>query len=127
MALHRLCEAVEHDPVSVHRAPEGVQLAADADEHLTQAPLVTRLGPAPLRRVGEPPAEAQAPLTDALVADHHAAGGQDQLGIAQAQAEAVIEPDRVLDHLGREAEATVGVGERRHARHAAMAPPDLPT
>jgi hypothetical protein len=30
-----------------------------------------------------------------------AAGGQDQLDVTQAEAEAVIQPDSVLDHLGR--------------------------
>jgi hypothetical protein len=39
----------------------------------------------------------------------------------------VIQPDRVLDDLGREAEAAVWIGGGRHARHAAMARPDLPT
>ena len=31
--------------------------------------------------------------------------GQDQLDVTQAQAEAVMQPRRVLDHLGRETEA----------------------
>lgn len=35
-----------------------------------------------------------------FVADHCAAGGQDQFDIMQAEAEAVIQPDGVLDDLG---------------------------
>lgn len=87
-----------------------MRLALDAQEHLVEMPFVARLGPAPLQGAGEQPAEAQAPLSDALVGHDHAAGGQDGLDVAQAKAEAMIEPDRVLDHLGREAEAAVGVG-----------------
>lgn len=47
------------------------------------------------------------PLADALVADYDA---------AQAQAEAVIQPNRVLDDLGRLAKATVGVRAFIHSR-----------
>ena len=90
-------------------------------------PLVARLGPSSLQRVGEQPAEAQAPLADALVGHHHAAGGQDGFDVAQAQAEAVIQSNRVFDHIGREAEAAGGIGGRRHAWHGAMARPALPT
>jgi hypothetical protein len=97
----------------IDRAPEVMQLAPDADEHLVHVPLIARTGPAALQFVGEHPTEAQAPIADAFVADHDAAGGEDQLNVAQAQAEAVIQPDRVLDHLGREAETAKGVG-RRH-------------
>ena len=90
-------------------------------------PLVARPGPSPLQLVGELPAEAQAPLADCLVADHDAACGQDRLDIAQAQAEAVTQPHRVPDHLGRVAEAATRVGSMRHGRKAAMAQQGLPT
>jgi hypothetical protein len=68
--------------VLIDGPPEVMQLAADADEHFVQVPLVARLGPAPLQGVGEQPAEAQAPLADALVADHDPARGQDQLDVS---------------------------------------------
>src|SRR6266853_1468328 len=51
----------------------------------------------------------QAPLADALVADDDPTRRQDQLNISQAQAEAVIEPDRMLYDRGREAEAAIRV------------------
>ena len=47
--------------------------------------------------------------------------GQDQLDVTQAQAEAVIEPDRVLDDLSRKAEATIRVQRQVHDPKAAMA------
>ncbi len=49
----------------------------------------------------------QAPLADALVADNHTAGGEDQLDVAQAEVEAVTKLDRVFDDVRREPEATV--------------------
>ena len=41
------------------------------------------------------------PVTDALVGRHHAVGREDGLDVTQAEAEAVIQPDHVLDHLAR--------------------------
>src|SRR5690349_12155602 len=93
----------------VDRAPKMVLLAADPDEHLVHVPLVAGLWPPPLQRIGEDPAEAQAPLADALVADDDSTRRQDQLNISQAQAEAVIEPDRMLDDRGRETKAAIRV------------------
>src|SRR3954452_21541464 len=116
-ALH---QDVEHRAVLVDRPPEVVDLAADADEDLVQVPLVTRPRPPLLERVGERPPEAQGPSADALVAHDDAALGQDRLDLAQAQAEAVVEPHGVADDLGREAEAAVRVGRRPHVRHPAM-------
>ena len=72
-------------------------LAADADEHLIHVPLIARSWSAPLQRIGEDPAKAQAPLADALLADHDPTRRQDQLDITEAQAEAVIEPHGMLD------------------------------
>jgi hypothetical protein len=67
------------------------------------------LWPTPLQRIGEDPAEAQAPLADAFVADDDPTRREDQLNNSQAQAEAVIEPDRVLDDRGWEPEAAIRV------------------
>lgn len=104
-----------------------MHLAPNADEDLVVAPHVVRLGPAPLQRIGKQPAEAQGLLADTLAGHDHAAGSQNGLDLAQAQAAAVIQLDRMLDRLGREAEAAVGIGGRCHDRHCAIARPDLPT
>ena len=48
------------------------------------------------------------------------------LGLATVR-HASLQRDRVLDHLGREAEAAVGRGRRRHSRQAATARPVPPT
>ena len=109
-----LHQDVEHDAVLVHRPPEVMQLAVDADEHLIEVPGVTRLRPSPAQLPGEVAAELQAPLPDALVGDDHAPLGQDQLDIAQAEAEHVVQPDGVADDLGREAVPGVAGGVWRH-------------
>src|SRR3954451_10227329 len=91
---------VEHVAVLVHGTPEIVLLATDAQKHLIHEPFVARPWPTPLQRVGKQPTEAQTPIADALVADHDATGSEDGLDLAQAEAEAVIQPHRVLDDLG---------------------------
>jgi len=77
-------------------------------------PGAARLRPPPAQPAGEVGPELQAPLPDTLVRDRHAALGQDQLDLAQAQAEHVIQPHRVADDLGREAVAGVGRGLGHH-------------
>src|SRR6201981_2438450 len=114
-AAPALDQNVEDISVLVDRAPKIVLLAADPDEHLVHVPLVAGLWPPPLQRIGEDPAEAQTPLADALVADDDSTRRQDQLNISQAQAEAVIEPDRMLDDRGWEAKAAIRVRRYRHA------------
>jgi hypothetical protein len=55
------------------------------------------------------PIMASAPAPDALGGDHNAALSQDQLDIAQAEAEHMIQPHGIADDLGWEAMAVVGV------------------
>jgi hypothetical protein len=57
--------------------------------------------------------ELQHPASHRFVGDFEPAFGQQFLDIAIAQGEAEIQPDRVLDELGREAMAAVA--ERNHA------------
>src|SRR5260221_822267 len=58
--------------------------------------------------------EFQHPSPDGLVADRQLALRQQILDIAVAQGEAQVEPNRVPDHIAREAVA--GVGDRLHAQ-----------
>jgi hypothetical protein len=89
-------------------------------KHLIQKPLAAGFRPPPLESLGVSSSEAQAPLADGLVADHAASRRQDQLDFAQAEAEAVLQPDRLIDDVGRKAEAAVRVGRRAHIQDPAI-------
>jgi len=63
--------------------------------------------------------ELAAPAPDRFVGNLHAAFGQHQLDVPQAQAEGMVQPDGVADDLGREAVTMVRV---RDAFHPATMP-----
>ena len=96
-----LHQDVQHDAMLVHGPPQIVQHAPDADEHLVEASGVSRLRLAPAQPPGKVGAELQAPVPDTFVGHHDAAFRRDQLDVAQAEAEDVIQPDRVADNLRR--------------------------
>ena len=62
---------------------------------------------------------AQDPQRRIFAADQDPTRRQDQFNITQAQTDGVVQPDGMLDELGREAEATMRV-----RRHGHAAPPD---
>jgi hypothetical protein len=95
-----LDQHVEHVAVLINGPPEVVQFALDADKYLIQKPLVAGLRSTPVEALGVGASEAQAPLTDGLVADHDVASGQDRFDFTQAQAEAAMKPNRLVDNLG---------------------------
>jgi hypothetical protein len=96
-----LYQNVEHIPVLINRSPEVVQLASNADEYLIQKPFVSRSWPTTLEAIGVRSPKTQAPLADGLIADQDASRCQYQLDFAQAQAEAVIQPDTLVDDFSR--------------------------
>ena len=71
--------------------------------------------------------EAQTPLPNGLVTDLDAPRRQDQFDFPQAQAEAVVQPHRFADDLGRKAETAIGIGRRAHARQPATPERSTPT
>jgi hypothetical protein len=81
-----LHQDVEHDPVLVHRTPEVVQLAGNADEHLIEVSGVARLRSALAQLASEVAAEVQAPAPDTLVGEDRAPLGEEQFDVAEAQA-----------------------------------------
>ena len=114
-----LDQHIEHVAVLVYGPPEIMQFASDADEHFIQKPFVPGLRPPPLERPGIGAPEAQAPFTDGLEADHDASCREDQFDFPHAQTEAVVQPDSLIDDLGRIAEAPIGIGWRAHAQNRA--------
>ncbi len=114
-----LDQDVEHVAMLINGSPQIMEFASDTNEHFIQEPSVSGLRPPPLQRFGIGASEAQAPFTDSLVADHDASRREDQFDFPQAQTEAVIQPDGLIDDLGRIAEAPVGIGRRAHAQDRA--------
>jgi hypothetical protein len=71
---------------------------------------------------GEVGAELQAPAPDTFMRHHDAALRQDQLDVAQAEAEDVIQPDRVADDLRRKPMPGIRRVLRIHAGSLARLP-----
>ena len=87
----------KNSTILVDRAPEVMKRAVDADEDLIQMPDVARLRPTSAEPLGELRAELSAPAADALVRHRYAPLRKDELDLAQAQAEHVVQPDGVAD------------------------------
>ena len=110
-----LNQDVEHNPMLIDCAPEVALHALDPDEHLIEVPLVSWPRPAAAQAIGEIRAEFLAPPSHRFVGDDNAALSQDQLHIAQAEAEYVVQPHGMADDLGRKPMTIVGVGWWLHA------------
>ena len=105
-----LNQDVQHRAVLVHRAPERVEHALDAQKHRIEVPGVARLRPAPAQLSGERRADLSAPAPEALRRAGDASPREDQFDIPQAQAEHRRQPDRVADALRRDAVSRRGGG-----------------
>ena len=94
-----LDEDVEHVALLVDGAPEIVLLAVDANVHLVEVPFIagSRSAAAQPGDVGVP--EFVAPLPDGLVGDDNAALQHQLLDLAEAEREAVVQPDAMADDL----------------------------
>jgi len=101
--------------VLIHGAPKIVLRALDPDEHLVQVPFVPRLWPSAAKTVGKTLPGLLAPAPNSLVGDHNAPLSQEQLDVAQAEAEHMVQPDSMADDLSGEAMAAVRVGWWFHA------------
>ena len=103
----RLEQDVDDLAVLVDGAPEVLTLATNRHEEFVEMPRVAdRPGPMP-----EPPgvreAEGLAPVPNGFVRDGDAAVREEVFDIAEAQGEAVVEPDGVADDGGRKSVARI--------------------
>ena len=85
-----------------------VQFASDFKKHLIEVPFITALRTLSTQLVGTVLAKFLAPLTNRLVGQHDPTLGHQLFDIAIAKREAIVEPDRVRDDLGRKAIAPLG-------------------
>jgi hypothetical protein len=110
-----LHQNVKHDAVLIDGAPEIMLFTVDPNEDLVQVPFVAGPRSTPTKTVRETRAKLQTPPPDTLVGDKDAALRQEQLDISKAQAEYVVEPDRVADQLGRKTMAIMWVWRLLHS------------
>jgi hypothetical protein len=98
----RLNQDVDHVAVLIHGPPEILLLAVDSNEHFVQVPGVSQ-SPLPTlqfpRIVGT---ELLTPQPDRLIRNNNSPLGEQILYISEAQAEAMVDPDRVTDDFCRE-------------------------
>ena len=96
-------------------APPQILLATlDRDEQLVEMPGVSHL----TASAPQPPrvdrTEPLAPLPNRLVGDRHASLREEIFSIAEAEAESMVEPDRVADDVGWESISVIA-GCLRHS------------
>ena len=118
--LRRDChEDVDLVTVLVDGPPEIQLPSLDVHEKLVQIPRIAHSGASAPERPRVDGTKPPTPLSDGFVGDGDAALGEQILHIAEAEAEAVIQPDGVTDDFGRESIAVV-VG--RLASHPSTLP-----
>ena len=115
----RLHEDFQDVTVLVDLAPQILSASLDRDEHLVKIPGVSH----PTAAAPQPPrvdrTEPLAPLPNSLVGDRHASLREEIFDIAEAEAEPMVEPDRVADDVGR---ASISVIAGRLAPHRLTLP-----
>ena len=103
----RLDQDVDHVAILIHGTPEILLLAVDSNEDLIQVPVVAQPSLSSLQFPSIVRTELLTPLPDRLIGHDDSALGEKILDISEAQAEAMISPDRIADDLGRETIAGV--------------------
>jgi hypothetical protein len=90
-------ENIDHVAVLVDCPPQVVPAAADGDEQFVQVPRVAEPPLPAFEAFGVPWPKLEAPLPDGLIGDGDPPLGQEIFGVAEAQTEAVIQPNGVAD------------------------------
>jgi hypothetical protein len=80
-----------------------VQFTVDFQEHLIKMPFVANLWSTASQLVSRVLAEFLTPVTDCLIGEYNPTLGQQLFDIAITEGEALVEPHRVTDDLGRKA------------------------
>jgi hypothetical protein len=89
-------------PSLIHGTPEIPLLAVDSHEDFVQVPNVAEAALAPLQFSGIVRTELLTPDSNRFRRDDDSAFGEKILDISEAQAEAMVNPDRIADNFWRE-------------------------
>ena len=112
-------EDVQDVTVLVDGAPQILLATLDRDKHLVEMPGISHPTAPPPPLPGVDRTEPLAPLPNRLVGDRHASLCQEIFSIAEAEAESIVEPDRVADDVGWE---SISVIAGRRAPHRPTLP-----
>ena len=96
--------------ILVDGTPEILLLPLDLHEEFVQVPRVTHAASPPSPRARVLSSERLTPCSNRLVRHGDAPLGQKVFGVPEAQAEPVVQPDRVTDDLGRKSVSVVAGG-----------------
>jgi hypothetical protein len=105
-----LHQDIEHVPVLIHRPPEVVPVAVDAEKDFVQMPCVTRAGASTTQLIRICLAKLATPLADGFVRDVDPACEQQLLHVTVAQAKPIVEPDATTNDSGRETVVLIAAG-----------------
>ena len=97
----RLDQDVDHVTVLIYGTPQILLLAVDSNEDLIQVPVVAQPSLSSLQFPSIVRTELLTPLPDRLIGHDDSALGKKILDISEAQAEAMVSPDRIAKILSR--------------------------
>src|SRR5271165_2215654 len=115
-----LNQSVENKAICVDGAPKPMLLAVDGDHDFVEMPFVAEPWGATADLVGVDPPEFLRPAPHGFVADDDPARRQQVLDHSQAERKPEIQPNRLLDDLGRKPMAAIN-GFRRRVHRAQIA------
>jgi hypothetical protein len=95
-----LYQDISHVAVLIRGPPQIVTLTMNSEKDLVQMPLVTRLRTPASKLIRIRLSKLLAPLADGFVRDQHTTDKQQLFDIAIAEAEAVIQPDPMVNDFG---------------------------
>ena len=107
LVMARLDQDVDHVAVLIDGPPQILLLAIDSNEDFVQVPGFSQLTLAPLQFPNIVGTEFLTPQPNRLIRDDDSPLGEQILHISEAQAEAMVGPNRVTDDFGRETIARV--------------------
>ena len=111
----RLDQDVDHVTILIHGTPQILLLAVDSNEDLVKVPMVTEPSLTSLQFPSIVRTELLTPPSDRLIRHADSSLGEKILDIPKAQAEAMVNPDRIADDFRWE---TIAEVRRPIALHA---------
>ncbi len=91
----RLHQNVDHVTVLIHGTPQPLLLAIDSNGNLIQVPVVAEPSLSSASISAHSPGRFSTPLSDRVIGHNDSPLGEKNLHVSEAQAEAMVSPDRI--------------------------------